>query len=234
MWALGSVGVLSAIAVLGSGKRGGRNLSNEEEDVLHSLENAIMESGDPQATRLFYPTDPEWRAVQSLISRGLAKEKKWPGGHYFVGFGITGRQKRTTGFRTRCCGAHDTYWDELHVCRKCHDTDPQMVDEDKPIEVAITDRGIRVVESGSSSKKGSGNQVSLGQVATVKKNFKGADFWLKKDGSPTKEFNKTHIGIKVNRTDLILPSYLYYAMMSISPWANYSPSVDDIRAIALG
>lgn len=59
----------------------------------------------------------------------------------------------------------------------------------------------------------------LGDVATIKTNFPDADFWLvrrgslKSCGSPSREFNPEHIGIKVIRTDILLPDYLYYCMM---------------------
>ncbi len=33
---------------------------------------------------------------------------------------------------TECCNAYDTFWGDLHVCRKCHMPKPTMVEvEDK-------------------------------------------------------------------------------------------------------
>lgn len=57
--------------------------------------------------------------------------------------------------------------------------------------------------------------------ANIKTNFSTADFWLIRRGTldtvgtVTREFYKEHIGIQVYRTDLILPDYLYYAMMYV-------------------
>jgi hypothetical protein len=35
---------------------------------------------------------------------------------------------------TECCRSYDTFWDDLHVCRKCHMPNPTMieVEEDEP------------------------------------------------------------------------------------------------------
>lgn len=30
--------------------------------------------------------------------------------------------------RTKCCKAYDTYWGDLHVCRKCHQPNPEMIE----------------------------------------------------------------------------------------------------------
>lgn len=63
--------------------------------------------------------------------------------------------------------------------------------------------------------------MKLADVATIKTNYKEADFWLIRRGSrsrcgePTREFYKEHIGIKVNRTDILLPDYLYYVLKAI-------------------
>lgn len=59
----------------------------------------------------------------------------------------------------------------------------------------------------------------LSDIATIKVNFQDPDFWIVRRGSaskvgkPTNFFNPEHIGIKVERTDLLLPKYLYYALM---------------------
>lgn len=63
--------------------------------------------------------------------------------------------------------------------------------------------------------------MKLSDVATIKTNFQEADFWLIRRGAasqcgkPVKTFNPEHIGIKVHRTDILLPTYLYYAFMHI-------------------
>jgi hypothetical protein len=63
--------------------------------------------------------------------------------------------------------------------------------------------------------------MKLSSLATIKTNFPDADFWIIRRGSeesvgkPVREFYKEHIGIKVVRTDILLPDYLYYAMLHI-------------------
>lgn len=60
--------------------------------------------------------------------------------------------------------------------------------------------------------------MKLSDIATIKTNFQEADFWLirrgsgSKVGKPTNTYNVEHIGIRVERTDLLLPKYLYYAL----------------------
>jgi choline kinase len=61
-------------------------------------------------------------------------------------------------------------------------------------------------------------QGSVKDYCEVKTNFPEADFWLTRRGSittvgkPSKAFNAESIGIKVTRTDLLLPDFLYYLM----------------------
>lgn len=63
--------------------------------------------------------------------------------------------------------------------------------------------------------------MKLNDLATVKTNFQNADFWivrrgsLKTVGKPVKEFSPYHIGIKVHKTETLLPDYLYYVLVSI-------------------
>jgi hypothetical protein len=63
--------------------------------------------------------------------------------------------------------------------------------------------------------------MTLGQVAEVKTNFPDADFWLVRKGTeeavgkPSKEFKEEDIGIKVTNTDVVLPDFLFYAMMHL-------------------
>jgi hypothetical protein len=60
--------------------------------------------------------------------------------------------------------------------------------------------------------------LKLGDVAQVGVNMPDADFWVVRRGSerevgrPVKTFNPEHFGIKVTRTDVLDPGYLYYAM----------------------
>lgn len=62
--------------------------------------------------------------------------------------------------------------------------------------------------------------MKLKYIAKIKTNFADADFWIVRKGSesaigkPTKEFNESHIGIKVNR-EIFVPDYLYYAMIHL-------------------
>jgi restriction endonuclease S subunit len=66
--------------------------------------------------------------------------------------------------------------------------------------------------------------MTIGELAEFKTDFPDADFWLirkgtiEKVGKPTKEFSKEHIGVKVVRTDVLVPDYLYYAF----EWLNSS------------
>jgi len=67
----------------------------------------------------------------------------------------------------------------------------------------------------------------LKDVATIKTNFKDADFWITRRGTPdaigevTKDFNKESFGIKVTATDMIDTEYLYYALMNIHQQGHY-------------
>jgi hypothetical protein len=90
----------------------------------------------------------------------------------------------------------------------------------------------------------------LDEVATVKTNFPEADFWLIRRGSlktcgqPTYQFNPEHIGIKVERTDILLASYLFYCMEHLHKqgrWEAFAGGilalvnirVSDVRSIGL-
>ncbi|MCF5551121.1 hypothetical protein ALQ54_200117 [Pseudomonas syringae] len=61
----------------------------------------------------------------------------------------------------------------------------------------------------------------LSDVATIRTNFPEAHFWLIRRGSadrcgaPGRVFNPEHIGVLVNRTDIVLPDYLFYALMHV-------------------
>jgi hypothetical protein len=61
----------------------------------------------------------------------------------------------------------------------------------------------------------------LKDLCEFKTNFPEADFWLNKKGtsktvgSPTKEFSPENIGVKVIRTDILLPDYLFYVFQDL-------------------
>lgn len=63
--------------------------------------------------------------------------------------------------------------------------------------------------------------MKLSDLATIRTNFPEADFWLVRRGSlktcgqPVRQFSPEHIGVKVTRTDILLPDYLYYCMAHI-------------------
>lgn len=92
--------------------------------------------------------------------------------------------------------------------------------------------------------------MKLSDVATIKTNFLDADFWiirrgsLKTCGQPTRQFSPEHIGIKVERTDLLLPDYLFICMEylhSVKVWEPLATGtlslvnirVSDVRSIVL-
>lgn len=63
--------------------------------------------------------------------------------------------------------------------------------------------------------------VLLSDVCSVKVNFEDANFWLIRVGSkdkvgmPVKKFHEERIGIKVIKTDLLLPDYLFYVFLHL-------------------
>lgn len=63
--------------------------------------------------------------------------------------------------------------------------------------------------------------MKLNQLCTVQTNLPNADFYIVRSGSQntvgkvTKEYNKDYIGIKVTRTDILIPDYLYYLLMNL-------------------
>ena len=78
-----------------------------------------------------------------------------------------------------------------------------------------------------------------------------ADFWLVRKGSdktvgkPVKEFDPSRIGIKVVKTDVLDPNYLYYAMMNLHNQGHFARiangttnlvniTVNDIANIPIG
>lgn len=61
----------------------------------------------------------------------------------------------------------------------------------------------------------------LSDVATIRTNFPEAHFWITRRGSvercgtPGKEFSPEHVGVLVTRTDIVLPDYLFYALVHV-------------------
>jgi hypothetical protein len=87
-----------------------------------------------------------------------------------------------------------------------------------------------------SARRGSAAGHTLGDLANVKKDMRKADFWLKQDGEPTRTFNKKFIGIKIRRTDILLPDYAFYMMMHIynqKMWPTHIVNVPDVRSLPL-
>ena len=78
---------------------------------------------------------------------------------------------------------------------------------------------IRAAKRVNPIKENSG--VRLKDLARVATNMEDADFWLirkssaKMVGKPLKEFEPQRIGVKILRTDVIDPGYLYYAILNL-------------------
>ena len=95
----------------------------------------------------------------------------------------------------------------------------------------------------------SGNR--LKDIAKIATNMPDADFWLIRKGSdktvgkPVKEFDPSRIGIKIVKTDVLDPNYLYYAMMNLHNQGHFTRiangttnlvniTVNDIANIPIG
>lgn len=71
--------------------------------------------------------------------------------------------------------------------------------------------------------------MKLSDLAEIKTDFPGADFWLIRRGSvsqcgkPVKSYNSEHIGLKVNRTDILLPDYLFYVFKHLHAAKHWEP-----------
>ena len=91
----------------------------------------------------------------------------------------------------------------------------------------------------------------LKDIAKIATNMPDADFWLVRKGSdktvgkPVKEFDPSRIGVKVVKTDVLDPNYLYYAMMNLHNQGHFARiangttnlvniTVNDIANISLG
>jgi hypothetical protein len=92
--------------------------------------------------------------------------------------------------------------------------------------------------------------MKLSEAAVIKVDFEGADFWLIRThdvahvGQPVRIYMKDYIGIKVVRTDIIVPDYLYYVFMHLHNSGVFKPNaygttkrvhirVEDIKNIPL-
>ena len=90
----------------------------------------------------------------------------------------------------------------------------------------------------------------LKDVAQVRTDLVGADFWLVRRGElesvgePSRSFSPYHIGVRVEDTGLILPDYLYYVFMHLHQVGQWRPlavgslslvhiRTEDVRNIAL-
>jgi hypothetical protein len=94
------------------------------------------------------------------------------------------------------------------------------------------------------------SEMKLAAMATIRTNFPEAHFWIIRRGSagscgePVRVFNPEHIGIRIERTDLLLPDYLFYALTHVHKsghWAQLATGtlslvnirVSDVRSIEL-
>lgn len=92
--------------------------------------------------------------------------------------------------------------------------------------------------------------MKLSDVSTIRSNFPEAHFWIvrrgsvEKVGEPVRVFNPEHIGVRVERTDILLPDYLFYALLAIHQqgmWKQIATGtlslvnirVSDVRSIEL-
>jgi hypothetical protein len=94
------------------------------------------------------------------------------------------------------------------------------------------------------------NEMTLAAVATIQTNFPEAHFWIVRRGSaercgePVRVFNTEHIGIRIERLDLLIPDYLFYALKHVHQsghWEQVATGtlslvnirVSDVRSIEL-
>lgn len=92
--------------------------------------------------------------------------------------------------------------------------------------------------------------MKLSDVAQVRTDFVGADFWLTRRGGiesvgePSRTFSPYHIGVRVEATGLILPDYLYYVFVHLHQVGQWRPlavgslslvhiRTEDVRNISL-
>lgn len=71
--------------------------------------------------------------------------------------------------------------------------------------------------------------MKLNQLAIVSTHMKEADFWIVRRGSidavgnVTVVYNPEHYGVKVLRTDLLVPEYLFYLLDHLHNKGYYRP-----------
>ena len=93
--------------------------------------------------------------------------------------------------------------------------------------------------------------MTVQSIADVKTNFPEADFWIirkgaeGKVGTPVEQFEEQHIGVRVIRTDLVLPKFFYYAVMYLHQKGYFRRlakgtlslkhiTVNDVKSIRIG
>jgi hypothetical protein len=87
----------------------------------------------------------------------------------------------------------------------------------------------------------------LKDLCEFQTNFPDADFWItrkgnsKTVGTPTKEFKPDNIGVKVVRTDILLPDYLFYVFQYLANEGVFASiaedgaiSINDIKNLQVG
>ena len=92
---------------------------------------------------------------------------------------------------------------------------------------------------------------NISDFCKIGTNMEDADFWLVRRGSidavgkPTKEYSPENIGIKIVRTDVVLPQYLYYMLLHLfrnGYWKTKAQGAlrlvnirtDDVKRISIG
>ena len=82
----------------------------------------------------------------------------------------------------------------------------------------------------------------LKDLCELKTDFPEADFWITRKGDidsvgkPTKEFDPEKIGVKVVKTDLLLPDYLYYVfeyLVMNGAFASMAQGVTNLKHISV-
>lgn len=79
--------------------------------------------------------------------------------------------------------------------------------------------------------------MKLKDLCEFKTNFEGADFWIKRKGGvdtigkPTKTFSSDDIGVKVTRTDLVLPDFLFYYFLYMQSSGIFSKLADKSTSV---
>jgi hypothetical protein len=101
---------------------------------------------------------------------------------------------------------------------------------------------VSVTFSGLPKKKGRGSRtaapITLGEMATVAVGLRDADFWLPRKGAeagkPVKTWSADAVGVKVVRTDVLVPKFLFYALEYLwmrGAWKANAVTVGNVRSI---